>query len=204
MIKRKMLTFSTALLASSLFFAGCQSSPPQSKPTASANTQQTQSEILKLANKPTITISSPSQWKTSPNGLYEATVDGKGSTGIEKGFGTIVIKSTKDNHTVALKLDKAFGINTPKVVEWLGDKNLFVIADAPFATISKGGALYQVNINTEKVIPIITKLKKGEEVISVQKQGNNYAYQMFQYNDAGMTKGHNTTKGLIQPYIPKD
>lgn len=134
-----------------------------------------------------------SEWKTSPNGMEKATIEGRGVDASEEGLGVLVIQ-TKKNHVskiFTMNTDNGELKDTPKYIEWIDNDKLFVIVGSAYGTVSKGGKLYELNISTNTINPVINHLKNNEEVISVHRDKNGgYTYEEYIYTDSEWTQGH--------------
>lgn len=134
-----------------------------------------------------------SAWKTSPNGIEKATIEGRGVHATEEGQGVLVIQNKKNHISKIYTMNQKNGDlkDTPKYVEWIDNDRLFVIIGYAYGTVSKGGKLYELNISTNTITPIINHLKKNEEIISVHKDKNGgYIYEEYIYSNSKYTKGY--------------
>jgi len=143
---------------------------------------------------------SPSTWKLSPSSQYQVTIDGRGEESAEEGQGTIVVENKKTLHSTLYSLPETIGHSlTPKYVEWKDDHILYVIIGYPYGTISKGGNLYELNIDTYSITPVIVNLPEKEEIISVYKNSTNiFMYKKNVYEDDNFTKSH-----IVEGIVPK-
>lgn len=143
---------------------------------------------------------SPSVWKPSPSSQYQVTIDGRGEGASEEGLGTIVVANKATLHATLYSLPETTGKSlTPKYVEWKNDHTVYVILGYAFGTISKGGSLYELNIDTHSLTPVIANLPEKEEIISVYKDSNNtFMYKKNVYEDDNFTKSH-----IVEGKVPE-
>ncbi|MED1202368.1 DUF4652 domain-containing protein [Heyndrickxia acidicola] len=142
----------------------------------------------------------PSSWKTSSSSPYQAAIDGRGENAGEEGQGTILVENTDTEHTTLYSLTGAVANSqTPKFVEWKNNHILYVIIGYPYGTISEGGNLYELNIDTHALTPVIINLPKKEEIISVYKNSNNvFMYKKNVYTDDNFTKSY-----IVEGKVPE-
>jgi hypothetical protein len=130
-------------------------------------------------------------WKTSPSSSYKATIEGRGEEAQEEGQGILVIQNNQTGISKLFKVTGETGTQlTPKYFEWIDEQRMFVIVGLAYGTVSKGGKLYELNISTNTVRPIIDDLKDGEEIISIKRTGDGtFTYEKHIYEDENMMKG---------------
>lgn len=134
---------------------------------------------------------SHSGWKTSPGGLQQATIYGKGKDAIEEGEALLIIENLETNDSTTYKLkDNSVAQNTPKYVEWIDENRLFVIVGFAHGTPTKGGQLYEMNIKDNTVIPVFEDLTEKEEIMTIKANDNGtFTYQKHIYLDDNLTEG---------------
>jgi len=126
-----------------------------------------------------------SGWKTSPDGLLQATIDGKGETASEEGEAVLVIENLETSVSTIYKLkDNELSQFTPKVVEWIDDNRVFVIIGYAHGMVTRGGKLYELNLKDNIVTPIIDDLTEREEIMSLTvNEDGTFTYQKHVYNN---------------------
>lgn len=133
-----------------------------------------------------------SGWKQAPSTPQQATIDGRGEGAVEEGEGILVVQNTKTNQSklFTMKAENEAQL-TPKFVEWIDDNHLYVIIGFSYGTVSKGGSLYEVNLDKNTVIPVIANLKDTEEIMSIKKNENGtFTYEKHIYDDENYNEGH--------------
>ncbi|WP_322555609.1 DUF4652 domain-containing protein [Sporosarcina beigongshangi] len=135
---------------------------------------------------------SHSGWKTSPDHLQQATIDGKGENAIEEGEALLVIENLETSEATIYKLkDNSVAQNTPKYVEWIDENRLFVIIGYAYGTVTKGGQLYEMNIKDNTIIPVFEDLTEKEEIMTIKANDNGtFTYQKHVYHDDNYSEGH--------------
>lgn len=149
-------------------------------------------EIKVGANYDIANANSHSGWKTSPDGLRQATIDGKGEHAFEEGEALLVIENLKTNKSTIYKLkDNSVAQNTPKYVEWIDENRLFVIVGFAHGTVTKGGRLYEMNLEDNTVIPVFEDLAVNEEIMSIKANDDGtFTYEKHVYVDESYSEGY--------------
>ncbi|WP_075618594.1 DUF4652 domain-containing protein [Paenisporosarcina indica] len=126
-----------------------------------------------------------SGWKTSPDGLQQATIDGKGEKVLEEGEALLVIQNLKTSESMIYQLkENDQGQYTPKYVEWIDENRLFVIIGYAHGTITRGGMLYMLNIKDNIVTPVIEDLNLREEIMSIKaNEDGTFSYKKHVYDN---------------------
>ncbi|WP_252503105.1 DUF4652 domain-containing protein [Sporosarcina sp. Marseille-Q4943] len=138
-------------------------------------------EIKVGANYDIADATSHSGWKTSPDGLQRATIDGKGEHAFEEGEALLVIENLKTNQSTIYRLkDNSDAQNTPKYVEWIDENRLFVIVGFAHGTVTKGGRLYEMNLEDNTVIPVFEDQAVNEEITSIKANADGtFTYEKY-------------------------
>lgn len=127
-------------------------------------------------------------WKASPAGKFGVSIDGKGTNAAEEGIAELLIndKSTNSKWTLSLiENDRQF---TPKFVEWYDEENLIVIVGFSHGTVSPGGEIFKVNINTGSTELIYGVESDLEQVVSFKRANNELQLQVIIYKDDQMNE----------------
>ncbi|WP_446897960.1 DUF4652 domain-containing protein [Clostridium sp. LBM24168] len=136
------------------------------------------------------------QWKNSENNTYSATIEGKGEEALEEGQGKIIVKGNNKIYSFGLVNNSQ---KSPKSIEWADDENLMVVIGMSMGTVSKGGNLYMLNVNTEKVFLVLDTPSDKQQVMSVQKNGNKLDIKVNVYDDDVYNKSH-IENWVIDPF----
>jgi hypothetical protein len=127
-------------------------------------------------------------WKASPNGKVEVSIDGKGPTAGEEGIAQLLINDKASNNKWILSLTENVKQYTPKFVEWLNEENLLVIIGYSHGTVSPGGEIFKVNINTGSTELVYGLPSNREQVVSFKKGNNELSLQVVVYTDDNMNE----------------
>lgn len=135
-------------------------------------------------------------WKISKDGSFKACVAGKGSNPVEvqeEGVGKIIVKyqSTGKIHEFDFINSKQY---SPKALEWWDNKNLLFIYGLAYGTVSKGGDIYCLNIDTGNVTLVYSTGSKYKEVSDIKINDKEISVTLHVYDDDTFTenKSHKT------------
>lgn len=136
-------------------------------------------------------------WQDSPNKKFKATIEGKGQYAIEEGIATVVIKEMENNKMMKYSIIPYEKQLTPKYIQWLDDENLLLIIGFPYGTITKGGDLYMLNIQSNNNYLVYDTKDKKKEVTSLQKINRDgkldLKLDLNVYDDDEFNKSHKET-----------
>jgi hypothetical protein len=159
---------------------------------ASANTNKEQNVNLpKLTKQQLSKGTKPSfntPWITSTDGNNEACIEGRGPEAIEEGVAKIFVKD-KNNNIFSFEISNNQKL-TPRYIEWADDQNLMFIISSAYGTVSQGGNLYMLNVNTGKVSLILQTSDKKQQIVSAKKSGDNINLTVNVYEDSNYNKSH--------------
>ncbi|MCH3965716.1 MAG: DUF4652 domain-containing protein [Clostridium sp.] len=137
-------------------------------------------------------------WESSEGGTYSATIEGKGEEAIEEGQGKIILKGNDKVYSFELINNSQ---KSPKSIEWADDENLLVVIGMSMGTVSKGGNLYMLNVNTGKVFLVLDTPSDKQQVMSAEKNGNKLNLKVNVYDDDVYNKSH-IENWVIEPFDP--
>lgn len=147
--------------------------------------------VPKLTKKQVAKGTQPSfntAWITSIGGSNDACIEGRGPQALEEGVAQIFVKDKKENiFSFEISDSKK---TTPRYIEWADDENLMFIIGSAHGTVSKGGNLYLLNVNTGKVSVILETPDKKQQIVSTKKSGNNISLKVNVYEDSDYNKSH--------------
>lgn len=126
-------------------------------------------------------------WKDSIDGNYSACIDGKGSEAIEEGVGKIIVKSSDNVFSYEITDNEKI---SPRSLEWVDKENILVVVGSSHGTVSKGGNLYMLNVNTGDALLVIETPSKKQQIMSAQKSGNNIKLKVNVYDDDVYNNSH--------------
>ncbi|KZL93225.1 DUF4652 domain-containing protein [Clostridium magnum] len=139
---------------------------------------------LAQGKKPTFSTA----WKTSADGVFSACIEGKGQEAAEEGVGKIFVKDSNNNiSSFEIVNDNKI---SPLYIEWLDNKNLFVIIGSAHGTVAKGGNLYLLNVTTGKLSSVLQPSDKKQQIMTAQKSGSNVSLKVNVYEDDAYNKSH--------------
>lgn len=127
-------------------------------------------------------------WKVSPAGKYEVSLDGKGPNAGEEGIAEILINDKGTNNKWIISMTNNERQFTPKFLEWFDEGNLLVIVGYSHGTVSPGGEVFKVNINTGSTELAYGVTNNLEQVISFKKINNELQLQVIIYKDDQMNE----------------
>lgn len=212
-MKKKYLAL-TAILATTVLFAGCNKESVDKDTEDKPGTEESETNkgeqnnqglipfVLKVEKE--YTPSFHSEMKKSPSGSKVATIEGRGELAIEEGEGSLVVTDNNKNEVLIFSIkDYEKAQIAPKQVEWIDDNRLFVIAGMAHGTVSKGGLLYQLNLDTNTVKTVFDDLTDKEEITSIKANANgSFSFEKHIYIDDEFNEGRTET-GFIVPLPEK-
>lgn len=140
-------------------------------------------------------------WVKSPSGKKSASIEGKGEEAKEEGIGKIIIKDAQNNKVFFEIKDKSKQMS-PLSVCFFDDENILVTIGLGYGTVTMGGNLYVLNINSGKSAVIDDTKDEKKQIANVRKDGNNLKYDIIVYEDDNLTKYHVENK-VITDYNEK-
>ncbi|OBR92977.1 hypothetical protein CLRAG_22710 [Clostridium ragsdalei P11] len=162
---------------------------PKEEMKTSSPTVKSSSEIkfVKQEMDNNSTVSFNTTWKSSKNGSYNACIEGKGSEALEEGTGKIIIKDPQKVYSFQIENNSKL---SPKYLEWADDKNLLVVIGYSSGSISKGGDLYMLNVDTRDNEILIKMPSKKQQIMSAEKNGDIVNLKVNVYDDDVYNKCH--------------
>ncbi|MBV7271560.1 DUF4652 domain-containing protein [Clostridium thailandense] len=127
-------------------------------------------------------------WITSVDGTNNACIDGRGSEASEEGIGKILVKD-KGGNIFSFEISNNKKL-TPRYIEWINDENLLFITSNAHGTVSNGGNLYLLNVNTGETSVVLETPDKKQQIVSAKKSGNNINLKVDVYEDDQYNKSH--------------
>ncbi|AZV58702.1 DUF4652 domain-containing protein [Clostridium sp. AWRP] len=133
------------------------------------------------------TVNFNTPWKSNTSGSYNACIEGKGNEALEEGTGKIIIKGPQKVYNFQIENNAKL---SPKYLEWADDKNLLVVIGYSSGSISKGGDLYMLNVDTGDNEILIKMPSKKQQIMSAEKNGNIVNLKVNVYEDDVYNKCH--------------
>ncbi|MBM7869653.1 hypothetical protein JOC70_001123 [Clostridium pascui] len=134
-------------------------------------------------------------WKESPDKKVSAAIEGQNIEGTEEGIHPIILRENATKKIYKLSFKDESIQYAPKKLQWWDDKNLLVIIGYGFGTITKGGDLFIVNIDTGNTYSVYKTQDDKKEVTDVEKVSNNdgsidFKLKLNVYEDENYLKSH--------------
>lgn len=163
----------------------------QEENSQTKNTNAQNANVPKFSKKQldkNVKVQFNTSWKSSENKTYSACIQGKGEDAAEEGVGKILVKNASGN----ISSFEISGNNkiSPRNIEWADDENLLVVIGSSQGTISKGGNLYMINVNTGETSLVMQTPDKKQQIMSSQKSGNNVNLKVTVYEDDNYNASH--------------
>lgn len=137
------------------------------------------------------------QWEKSIDSKLSACIEGKGPDGIEEGIGKVYVKNSSSQENWYLELAASGKQISPKVdLEWIDNENIAVIVGLGYGTVSMGGNLYKINVNTGKTEVLYDTKSEKKQVISLKKVHNKLELNILVYDDDNFNKNHTEKKTI--------
>lgn len=127
-------------------------------------------------------------WEASSKETYKACIEGKGENASEEGVGKILVKDNNGNN-FSFQIANNNKIS-PRNIEWADDVNLLVIVGSSQGTVSKGGNLYMINVETGNTSVVLETSDKKQQIMSSKKDNNNIDLKVTVYEDDNYNKSH--------------
>lgn len=156
-------------------------------------------EKVQLDKNTQVTFATP--WRHSASGKFSACIEGKGPEAHEEGIAKVYAKENSGSMW-SLQLEDKSKKNTPMYLEWWDDENLLVIIGYGYGTVSLGGNLYVVNINSAKSAVLVenknsnNEIDPKQQITKVTKENDNIRYDMIVYEDDNLIKYNKDSKVL--------
>lgn len=134
-------------------------------------------------------------WKDSPDRKFSASIEGQNIEGTEEGIHPIMLRENATQKIYKLSFKDKSIQYSPKKLQWLDDKNLLAIIGYGFGTITKGGDLFIVNIDTGNTYSVYKTQDDKKEIIDIEKVTNNdgsinLKLKLNVYEDENYLKSH--------------
>lgn len=126
---------------------------------------------------------------SSPDNKRRAMIYGKGYEIQEEGYSKVILQDLiKDEYYIIEANDIGKQI-TVKSVLWKDNNSILAIIGMAYGTVTKGGNLYNLNLNTKEISLIYETKDKKTEVTKIEKI-NDGEYYIFlnEYTDNDLTK----------------
>lgn len=159
----------------------------ETKTSSTAVKNSSEIKFIKQEMDNNSTVSFNTTWKSNKNGSYNACIEGKGSEALEEGTGKIIVKDPQKVYSFQIENNAKL---SPKYLEWADDKNLLVVIGYSNGSISKGGDLYMLNVDTEDNEILIKMPSKKQQIMSAEKNGDIVNLKVNVYDDDVYNKCH--------------
>lgn len=134
-------------------------------------------------------------WSTSTDRKFSALIEGQNKEGTEEGIHPIILKENDAEKLYKFSFKDASIQYSPKRLRWLDEKNLLVTIGYGFGTITKGGDLFVVNIDTGNTYSVYKTQDDKKEIVDVDiildnKNKAQLKLKLNVYEDENYTKSH--------------
>lgn len=133
------------------------------------------------------------EWKKSADGEKEAAIEGRGPDSTEEGEGVLVVKEGETMTLFSWPANEKQ--ETVKYVEWKDNTHVYVIVGFSQGTVTKGGSLYELNVETGDTKELVIPDDPKEEVVLVNVEEGTYT--LHTYTDDNFMNG--STKKIPLP-----
>lgn len=134
-------------------------------------------------------------WRDSPDKKFGAAIEGQNIEGTEEGIHPIILRENTTQKIYKFSFKDLSIQYAPKKLQWWDDKNLLVTIGYGFGTITKGGDLFIVNIDTGNTYSVYKTQDDKKEIIDIEKVTNNdgsinLKLKLNVYEDENYLKSH--------------
>ncbi len=148
----------------------------------------TQGYAMEIYQATEVSIEKQMQFNTpfiaTPDGKYEATIEGKGETAVEEGQGVIYIKNKVDGKMIEYKMLSTDGQQSPCSINWYDDRNLMIVQGNAHGTLVRGLDIITLNAETSEQTKIYSLPTSGTQRIkSVERIKNDLKINYVEYDD---------------------
>lgn len=136
---------------------------------------------------------------SSPDNKKKALVHGKGGSATgevtEEGYSKIVLQDLAKNEYYIIELNDKTKQLTAKDLVWRNNENILVIIGSAYGTVTRGGNVYDLNLNTGELFLIystkdlkteVTKIKRGDEfhyILNINEYTDNNLMESKEYEE---------------------
>lgn len=113
----------------------------------------------------------------SPDNKKRAMIYGKGSEMIEEGYSKIVLQDINKNQYYVIEMnDESEGNQlTVKGITWRNNDNILAIIGSAYGMATRGGNVYNFNLNTRE-LSLVYKTKDDKTEVTSIKKGDEFHY----------------------------
>lgn len=126
-------------------------------------------------------------WVKSPNNENELCINGRGEYSVEEAIGKICIRNLKNNKTYIYTMSDTKSQFSPIKAFWYDDEDILVIVGLGYGTLSYGGDLYILNINTSKS-KLLVSPPESERIIEAKKDKDKIKMKVMVFKDKEFNK----------------
>lgn len=129
-------------------------------------------------------------WLSSPSKKLSICIEGRGAEAKEEGLGTLYVKNTANGSVWMMSDTSGSEKFTPMHIEWWDNENVLVIMGYPYGTMTKGGNLYLLNVETSKLSPVYIPDDNRIQVTSAKKLGSKVQLELVVFDNEDHSKSH--------------
>ena len=134
-------------------------------------------------------IENNTSYISTENGVYEATISGKGEFAQEEGIGTIYLKNNSNNVISEIKLKITDKQISPLSISWYDNNHLIIVQGFAYGTLANGLDVVIINVETGHQMLIATADDSVlERFVEAYRDGNDLVIKVKKYTDEIMNE----------------
>lgn len=124
---------------------------------------------------------------SSPDNKRNALIYGKGSEMTEEGYSKVILQDLAKNEYYIIELNDKKAQLTVKEITWRNNNNILAIVGMAYGMVTRGGNVYDLNLDTDELFLVYKTKDKKTEVTSI-KRGDEFHYilNINEYTDDNM------------------
>lgn len=134
-------------------------------------------------------IEANTEYISTEDGVYEATIAGKGQYAQEEGIGIIYVKNNSNNVTFEVKLKDREKQMSPLSISWYDDTHLIIVQGFAYGTLANGVDIVVMNVNNAQQMLIATVEDSSRiSYEHVYRDGSDLVIELKRYTDEIMNE----------------
>lgn len=137
-------------------------------------------------------IEANTEYISTGDGVYEATIAGKGEYAQEEGIGTIYVKNNSNDVTFEIKLKDRDKQMSPLSISWYDDKHLMIVQGFAYGTLANGVDIVVIDVESSQQMLIATAEDSSLTSFEhVYRDGKDLVIEVKRYTDEIMNESVN-------------
>lgn len=137
-------------------------------------------------------IEANTEYISTGDGVYEATIAGKGEYAQEEGIGIIYVKNNANNQILEIKLKDTDKQMSPLSISWYDDKHLMIVQGFAYGTLTNGVDIVVIDVGTNQQMLIATADESSLTSFEhVYRDENDLVIEVKKYTDEIMNESVN-------------